>query len=163
MLGSEGNAASFKSTCRMTMTVECFMGFVLFVILQFYSCFNFSGILGVITEVTIRIRPVPDVRRYGSIVFPTFEDGISFMREVAKQRCAPASIRLMDNVQFQMGKYMISPIILNSLVFPYSFVGQAMKSAQSYVKSFVDSLKKLYVTKVSYICVSFIGASPSFV
>ena len=25
------------------------------------------------------------------------------MREVARQRCAPASIRLMDNWQFQMG------------------------------------------------------------
>ena len=25
------------------------------------------------------------------------------MREVARQRCAPASVRLMDNWQFQMG------------------------------------------------------------
>ena len=66
-----------------------------------------TGILGVITEVTLRIRPVPDVRRYGSVVFPTFEDGVSFMREVAKQRCAPSSIRLMDNVQFQMGRRVI--------------------------------------------------------
>ena len=61
------------------------------------------GILGVITEVTIRIRLLPEVRCYGSIVFPSFEPGISFMREVAKQHCAPASIRLMDNIQFQMG------------------------------------------------------------
>ena len=61
------------------------------------------GILGVITEVTIRIRPIPEVRRYGSIPFPLFEDGVKFMREVARQRCAPASIRLMDNWQFQMG------------------------------------------------------------
>lgn len=68
-----------------------------------YLAIYHQGILGVITEVTIRIRPVPDVRRYGSIVFPTFEDGVGFMREVARQRCAPSSIRLMDNVQFQMG------------------------------------------------------------
>ena len=65
--------------------------------------FHLSGIFGVITEVTLRIRPVPDIRRYGSVVFPTFEQGVAFVREVAKQHCAPASIRLMDNIQFQMG------------------------------------------------------------
>lgn len=58
-----------------------------------------------ITEVTLRIRPLPEVRRYGSVVFPSFEPGVAFMREVARQRCAPASIRLMDTMQFQMGRY----------------------------------------------------------
>ena len=58
-----------------------------------------------ITEVTLRIRPIPEVRRYGSVVFPSFEPGVAFMREVARQRCAPASIRLMDNWQFQLGAW----------------------------------------------------------
>ena len=44
-----------------------------------------EGILGVITEVTFRIRPVPAVRRYGSIVFRDFESGVAFLREVARQ------------------------------------------------------------------------------
>ena len=44
-----------------------------------------EGILGVITEVTFRIRPVPEVRRYGSIVFRDFESGVAFLREVARQ------------------------------------------------------------------------------
>ncbi len=48
---------------------------------------------------------------------------------ILMQRCAPASIRLMDNWQFQMG--------------------QAMKPAVSLFKSFTDALKKLYITKVS--------------
>lgn len=43
------------------------------------------GILGVVTEVTMRIRPVPEVRKYGSVVFPTFEPGVAFIREVARQ------------------------------------------------------------------------------
>ena len=64
-----------------------------------------TGNFGVITEVTIRIRPIPEVRRYGSVVLPNFEQGVAFVREVAKQRCAPASIRLMDNLQFQMGTW----------------------------------------------------------
>jgi len=43
------------------------------------------GILGVVTEVTMRVRPVPEVRKYGSVVFPTFEPGVAFIREVARQ------------------------------------------------------------------------------
>ena len=61
-----------------------------------------------ITEVTMRIRPLPPIQRYGSIVFKDFNQGIDFMREVARQRCAPASIRLMDNDQFQMGESMFN-------------------------------------------------------
>lgn len=63
-----------------------------------------EGILGVVTEVTVKIRPLPEARAYGSIVFPDFETGVAFMREIARKRCAPASIRLMDNTQFQMGQ-----------------------------------------------------------
>ena len=49
------------------------------------SCCHTTGILGVITEVTMKIRPVPDMRKYGSVVFATFEEGVEFVREVAKQ------------------------------------------------------------------------------
>lgn len=63
-----------------------------------------EGILGVITEVTVKLQPLPQAREYGSIVFPDFEHGVAFMREVAYKRAQPASIRLMDNTQFQMGQ-----------------------------------------------------------
>ncbi|KAL5481873.1 hypothetical protein EMCRGX_G022133 [Ephydatia muelleri] len=86
-----------------------------------------EGVLGVITEVTVRIRPVPPTRKYGSLVFATFESGVAFLREVAKQRCAPASIRLMDNFQFQMG--------------------QVIKPTPSLWASFIDQLKKIYLSK----------------
>lgn len=56
-----------------------------------------------VTEVTIKVRPLPEVCKYGSIVFPNFESGVSCLQEVARQRVAPASIRLMDNEQFQFG------------------------------------------------------------
>lgn len=45
-----------------------------------------EGSLGVVTEVIIKIRPLPRCKRYGSIVFPDFESGVKCMREVAKQR-----------------------------------------------------------------------------
>ncbi|EGW02665.1 Alkyldihydroxyacetonephosphate synthase, peroxisomal [Cricetulus griseus] len=60
-----------------------------------------EGTLGVITEATIKIRPTPEYQKYGSVAFPNFEQGVACLREIAKQRCAPASIRLMDNQQFQ--------------------------------------------------------------
>lgn len=59
---------------------------------------------GIVTEVTLKIRQVPAVIKYGSIIFPDYEPGVNCMREVARQRCAPSSIRLVDNEQFQFGK-----------------------------------------------------------
>ena len=62
-----------------------------------------EGNLGVITEVVMRIRPIPPVKRYGSIIFYDFESGIKFMEEMARHRILPSSIRLVDNLQFQFG------------------------------------------------------------
>lgn len=87
-----------------------------------------EGTLGVITEVTLKIRPLPDLKKYGSVVFPDFPSGVRCMRHIAKERCAPASIRLMDNEQFQFG--------------------HALQPEKSFFSGFVDALKKVYVTKI---------------
>eukprot|EP00795_Rhopilema_esculentum_P012578 gene12578-3277_t len=63
-----------------------------------------EGTLGLVTEVTIKIRPLPECKTYGSVIFPEFEAGIACLREIAKLKCTPASIRLMDNAQFQFGQ-----------------------------------------------------------
>jgi alkyldihydroxyacetonephosphate synthase len=54
-----------------------------------------EGTLGVITDAVLKIRPLPQVVKYGSVVFPSFDEGVRFMREVARQKCAPASLRLV--------------------------------------------------------------------
>lgn len=59
-----------------------------------------EGNFGIITEAVMRIRKIPDVKRYGSIIFPDFEVGIKFMDEMSRGRLWPASIRLVDNAQF---------------------------------------------------------------
>ncbi|ELK32715.1 Alkyldihydroxyacetonephosphate synthase, peroxisomal [Myotis davidii] len=87
-----------------------------------------EGTLGVITEATIKIRPIPEYQKYGSVAFPNFEQGVACLREIAKQRCAPASIRLMDNLQFQFG-HALKPQV------------------SSIFTSFLDGLKKFYITK----------------
>lgn len=88
-----------------------------------------EGTLGVITEVTLKIHPLPEYKKYGSIIFPEFDAGVGYMREVAKQELKPASVRLMDNEQF--------------------IFGQALKpEAESLLTPFVDVMKKFYVTQV---------------
>jgi len=62
-----------------------------------------EGTLGVITEVIVRLRPAPECTTYGSIIFPSFEQGCRCLHEIAIARCAPVSIRLVDNAQFQFG------------------------------------------------------------
>lgn len=46
---------------------------------------SFSGTLGVITEATIKIRPLPEYQKFGSVAFPNFEQGVACLREIAKQ------------------------------------------------------------------------------
>lgn len=87
-----------------------------------------EGSLGVVTEVILKIRPLPKCRKYGSVAFPDFESGVKCMREVARQRCQPSSIRLMDNEQFKFG--------------------MALKGKPTYFGLVLDGLKKMYITKI---------------
>lgn len=62
-----------------------------------------EGNLGIITEVVFKVRPLPEQRLYESFIFPNFEEGTKFMHALAKNNCYPASCRLVDNQQFQLG------------------------------------------------------------
>ena len=55
---------------------------------------NRTGTFGVITEVSLKIRPIPTIQKYGSMVFPDFEWGLKFMREVARQVYASHSMKI---------------------------------------------------------------------
>lgn len=62
-----------------------------------------EGTLGVVCEAVVKVRPLPEVRRFGAVAFPNFESGVKFMHEVAMRRAQPASIRLVDPEQFRFG------------------------------------------------------------
>lgn len=68
-----------------------------------------EGTLGVITEVVLKVRNVPVHKQYGSLVFPDFASGVRCLRRIAGQRLQPASIRLIDNEQFQFGQALKPP------------------------------------------------------
>ena len=65
--------------------------------------FGSEGNLGLITKATIKIFKLPEVKKYASLVFPTFQDGTNFMYSLTRAGVLPASVRLLDNIQFRFG------------------------------------------------------------
>ena len=88
-----------------------------------------EGILGIITEAIVRIRPVPETKEYNSILFPNFLEGSKFMKEVSLSMINPASCRLIDNLQFRFG-YTLNP------------------DDDSIKKKVISFMKNMYVTKI---------------
>jgi alkyldihydroxyacetonephosphate synthase len=62
-----------------------------------------EGNLGLITKAIIKIHKTPPVKKYGSLVFPDFKTGTAFLYELSQTGILPASIRLVDNIQFRFG------------------------------------------------------------
>ena len=55
-----------------------------------------EGILGIITEATVRLHRTPDVKDYRGYVFPSFEAGVEAARELMQSDVPTAMIRLSD-------------------------------------------------------------------
>merc|ERR1712054_706592 len=88
-----------------------------------------EGTLGVVTEVTVKIRNLPEVEVHDSLVFPNFAAGVKCLSEIGTSRLQPVSIRLMDNEQFVFG--------------------HAMKpKVESVLTTLMDSIKTFYVTTI---------------
>ncbi len=66
--------------------------------------FGSEGNLGLITRAIIRIHKQPEVKKYGSLVFADFKTGVDFLYELTRAGALPASIRLVDNIQFRFGQ-----------------------------------------------------------
>ena len=86
-----------------------------------------EGNLGIVTSAIIRINQIPEKQVYDSILFHSFKDGTKFLRHLAQTKAIPASIRLVDNRQFQFG--------------------QAIKPGKSIIGKIVSYIQKLYVLK----------------
>lgn len=90
--------------------------------------FGSEGTLGIITSAIVKLFPLPEAQVYGSVLFPSYEDGYEFMKEVTLTSTPPASMRLVDNLQFQFG--------------------MALKPASSGLKVLKSNVEKFFVTKI---------------
>jgi len=61
-----------------------------------------EGIFGVIPEVTVRVRPAPEVRRYEGWIAESFEAGAAIVRSLAQGPGLPEVIRLSDEEETQV-------------------------------------------------------------
>lgn len=62
-----------------------------------------EGTLGVITELSVRVHPLPEVRRYEGWTFPDFATGADALRRVAQLGTGPTVIRLSDEAETGIG------------------------------------------------------------
>jgi alkyldihydroxyacetonephosphate synthase len=90
--------------------------------------FGSEGTLGIITSAIVKLFPLPEAQEYGSVLFPSYEDGYAFMHELAHTATPPASVRLVDNLQFQFGL--------------------ALKPASTGLKVWKSQFEKFFVTKI---------------
>ena len=87
-----------------------------------------EGGLGIVTQAVIKIFPLPEVQEYGSIIFPSLEKGVDFLFELTRTATPPASVRLVDNMQFQLS--------------------QTLKPRSTGLKKLKSKLEKWFVVKV---------------
>ncbi|WP_082541513.1 FAD-binding oxidoreductase [Microbacterium sp. Root166] len=65
-----------------------------------------EGAFGVLTEVTVRIRPVPAATVYGAWTFPDFDSGAAALREVTQRGIRPTVLRLSDETETRVNAAM---------------------------------------------------------
>lgn len=61
-----------------------------------------EGILGVITEATVKIHRLPALRDYRGFLVPTFEAGMQVIRELLRHDLRPATVRLSDRHETEL-------------------------------------------------------------
>jgi alkyldihydroxyacetonephosphate synthase len=65
-----------------------------------------EGAFGVLTEVTVRIRPTPGVTVYGAWTFPGFASGAAAFRELTQHGIRPTVLRLSDESETRVNAAM---------------------------------------------------------
>ncbi len=65
-----------------------------------------EGALGILTEVTVRIKPLPAATEYGAWTFPNFTAGADAFRELTQRGIRPTVLRLSDKSETRVNATM---------------------------------------------------------
>jgi alkyldihydroxyacetonephosphate synthase len=87
-----------------------------------------EGMLGIVTQAVVKLFRRPEVQRYDAMLFPSFEQGVAFMYDLTREAVPPASVRLVDNLQFQLS--------------------QTLKPKATGLRALKRKLEKKYVTRL---------------
>jgi len=91
-----------------------------------------EGCLGIVTSAVVKVHPLPETREFDSVVFSSFEHGLSFARDVARLgSMIPTSVRLLDNAHFRLGQALRPD--------PLTMRDTAMRILQKFIASFLTS------------------------
>jgi len=63
-----------------------------------------EGAFGVITSVTVRVRPAPESRHYEGWRFASFAEGVAAVRTLTQSGAAPTVLRLSDETETAVGQ-----------------------------------------------------------
>jgi alkyldihydroxyacetonephosphate synthase len=101
-----------------------------------------EGRLGIITEATVHVRPIPESRKILGYLFPTFADGLNAMRDIAASECSVSVTRVSDAHETQ-----------------FSFAMRSNPTAMDKLQS--KALRSFVRRRLGYdvpqMCLSFIG------
>lgn len=61
-----------------------------------------EGLLGVITEATVKVHRLPAVRDYRGFLVPSFEVGMQAIRDLLRHELRPATVRLSDHHETEL-------------------------------------------------------------
>jgi len=63
-----------------------------------------EGTLGIITQATMKVRPVPEVYDYRGLIFKQFEGGVQAVREMMQNGHIPETIRISDDEESALAR-----------------------------------------------------------
>jgi alkyldihydroxyacetonephosphate synthase len=71
-----------------------------------------EGILGVITEAWVRVRPRPQFKASATVHFDSFEDGADAVRQIAQSGLFPSNCRLLDEAEGKLTGVSDKPMLV---------------------------------------------------
>lgn len=96
-----------------------------------------EGALGVITEVTVRVRPLPAIHRFEAWRFPSFSAGIAALRAMEQAGHAPDVCRLSDEAEGELNRLVAAhtAAVQTGVAAIFGWEGEAAAVEQRYAVS----------------------------